>query len=374
METTPPRVCYANVMSGVRRTEHIFNALERPYLIGVSASSALPVVRVAPRDSVGVLTPITRQPPPGIADELHRLEALPSLQLSDLPLAETAAHAARVVGLLTRDPVRRGACFQRADAMYRSILRACAHPSLAALVEEDAAMAMSTKLVVAPPVPGMLTVPEDRRRLASHCLAGLSLCALMAQRDPRLCFGFASAAVNWEPHRPLELANMLRIQVLLTGIAYLGIVRVPDGAREAEYLSPDEMDATQISTLAVYQAMTEKIVLPEVLRHCSAEMLDGEQQILPADRWERVGVCRLKGVESHSDAPACAGPHLCRPAEPARGQVSEAPSGGAPPVRLVWPHAGRRPQVQPLRRMPAGVLLQQGVPGGGVGGAQGGVS
>jgi hypothetical protein len=126
----------------------------------------------------------------------------------------------------------------------------------------------------------------------------------MAQRDPRLCFGFASAAVNWEPHRPLELANMLRIQVLLTGIAYLGMVRVPDGAREAEYLSPDEMDATQTSILTVYQAMTEKIVLPEVLRHCSAEMLDGEQQILPADRWERVGVCRLKGVASHPDAPA----------------------------------------------------------------------
>ena len=227
MEPTP--VCYANVMSGVRRAEHIYYKLERPYLFAVSAHSALPIVQISPNDSVGVLAPITRQPPPGIADELRRLEALPSL--SDLPLAETAAHAVRVLGLQTQDPVLRGECFERADAMYRSILRACAHPSLTALAEDDAAKAMSTKLVVAAPVADLLAVPEDRRRLASHCLAGLSLCTLMAQRDPRLCFGFASAAVNWEPHRPLELANMLRIQVLLTGIAYLGMVR---GARRRE--------------------------------------------------------------------------------------------------------------------------------------------
>jgi hypothetical protein len=291
-------------MSGVRRAEHIYYKLERPYLFAVSAHSALPIVQISPNDSVGVLAPITRQPPPGIADELRRLEALPSLQLSDLPLAETAAHAVRVLGLQTQDPVLRGECFERADAMYRSILRACAHPSLTALAEDDAAKAMSTKLVVAAPVADLLAVPEDRRRLASHCLAGLSLCALMAQRDPLRCFGYASAAVNWDPHRPLELANMLRIQLLLTGIAYLGMVRVPDGAREAEFLFLDEMDATQVSILKVYLSMTELIVLPEVLRHCCAAMLLGEQRILPAARWERVRVCVLFSIVIllHSDS------------------------------------------------------------------------
>ena len=371
MEPTP--VCYANVMSGVRRAEHIYYKLECPYLFAVSAHSALPIVQISPNDSVGVLAPITRQPPPGIADELRRLEALPSLQLSDLPLAETAAHAVRVLGLQTQDPVLRGECFERADAMYRSILRACAHPSLTALAEDDAAKAMSTKLVVAAPVADLLAVPEDRRRLASHCLAGLSLCALMAQRDPLRCFGYASAAVNWDPHRPLELANMLRIQLLLTGIAYLGMVRVPDGAREAEFLFLDEMDATQVSILKVYLSMTELIVLPEVLRHCCAAMLLGEQRILPAARWERVCVLYFRSSYYCTLTLCHTGPHHGRPAQPAGAEVSEPPIGGAPPVRLVWPRAGRRPQVQPLRQVSAGVLLQQGVPGGGVEGAQGGV-
>jgi len=287
VEPLPPRASYSTVFHCIRKAEHIFKTLGRTYVFSVTPFSELPMLVYAPDDSVGILTPISHNPPPAIADELHRFQApLPPLEPSDLPIAETAAHEERVLGLLTRDPVFRAATFERTSAMYRSVLLACAHPSLAALLENIEPM--STKLVVAPPIPDLLSVPIATRRIASHCLAGVAVCALMGPRDLRLCFGLASAAVVWEPHHPLELANVLRIQVMVTGITYLGMVRVPAGADEAEFLGFGEMSPLQHSVLKVYVAMSEKIVLPLVLRHGSATMLQGEKRIIPVVHWEQV--------------------------------------------------------------------------------------
>ena len=278
-----------SILDEFHKAEHIFNELGRAYQFGISEESNLPMLATSPDDSVGVFTSFARDPLPNIMEELARLEALPMLQADDLQTAEVLAHGIRSFALLVASPTDRAALFGRANALYRSILVACPHPSLLAVIDD--ARTMSRKFVVVSPVPDMLSIPAVIRRLVAHCLAGMALCALMGQSNPSLCFGFASAAVSWEPERPLELASLLRIQVLLTGMFHLGLIqRRPDG--QFVVIGGQELQALQGSPLlripAVYMAMTKMIVLPAVMRHGTATMLQREREIVPEEQWEEV--------------------------------------------------------------------------------------
>jgi hypothetical protein len=282
------------VMGEVWKAEHIFNALGREYRFAISEASKLPVLAMAPEDCVGVFMPSVHLKvsfPASMADDgISELESRALLPAAEVPVAEALAHVLRSRALLEASPERRAGLFERAHNLYRSILRVCPHPTPIALAED---LQMNKGLVMVSPVSDMHTVPEPIRRLIAHSLSGMALCTLMGQHKPVRCFGLVSAAVGWEPHRPLELANLLRIQVLLTGMFHLGLVQLySDG--EFAVLGMREVDALMGTPLmaipVVYMTMTTRIVLPAVLRHGTDAMLQGEREIVPREQWEEVGV------------------------------------------------------------------------------------
>jgi hypothetical protein len=286
------------VMGEVWKAEHIFNALGREYRFAISEASKLPVLAMAPEDSVGVFMPSVHLkvnlPASMVDDGISELESRALLPAAEVPIAEALAHVLRSRALLEASPERRAGLFERAHNLYRSILRVCPHPTPIALAEDQ--QTNKKGLVMISPVSDMHTVPEPIRRLIAHCLSGMALCTLMGHHNPVRCFGLVSAAVGWEPHRPLELANLLRIQVLLTGMFHLGLVQLhSDG--EFAVLGMREVDALMGTPLmaipVVYMTMTARIVLPAVLRHGTDAMLQGEREIVPREQWEEVRACFL---------------------------------------------------------------------------------
>jgi hypothetical protein len=143
-----------------------------------------------------------------------------------------------------------------------------------------------------------LVAPELRRRVA-HCFGGMALCALMGYENPMLCFGLASAAVCWEPARPLELVNLFRVHFLLFGRYTLGLVDLVHNGVGFESDLPEEevrermlrpnWDVLRRLPL-VCLAFNKQQVLPAVLKHGTPAMLEREREIVGPVEWEEVRV------------------------------------------------------------------------------------
>ena len=122
----------------------------------------------------------------------------------------------------------------------------------------------------------------------------------MGYDNPMLCFGLASAAVCWEPVRPLELVNLFRIHLLLFGRYNLGLVDlvddgvgfVSDRAQEIrERIFGPNWKALMVLP-HVCLAFNKQQVLPAVLRHGTPSMLDCEREIVGPKEWDEVsGLC-----------------------------------------------------------------------------------
>jgi hypothetical protein len=335
----------------VWRAEHIFRDLGRVYTFGVV--SKLPILLRSPRNSVGLFACDF----PMSAAMLTRFKALeprlmqanptgPLFSLSDLKCIETMAHSIRQRALLED---RRAELFRTAYLLYRSLLLAMSYEPLTSVVM-DLSVRMEKRFTLVTPIPDIHLVAPELRRRASHCFGGMALCALMGYENPMLCFGLASAAVCWEPARPLELVNLFRIHFLLFGRYSLGLVCLVDNGVGFVSDRPDEVrermlgpDWKALMCLPhVCLAFTKQQVLPVVLRHGTAAMLECEREIVGPVEWEEVGscffdftpcplICSSSGPAlRHVDQPAHRGPQ-CQ-ANPYAGHV-HAYQGGRWAVR-----------------------------------------
>jgi hypothetical protein len=276
------------VAEEIRKAEHIFDELGRKYEFAISKKSKLPVLVISPHGSVGLFAPcITWSAEVGRI--YAQLQELPVLRAGDIPEAEIVAHTLRGSALSQANAGRRTELFERAYALYRSILLQCAHSSLTAILNDEAILSKKTRVFT--PVPDLHQMPVIVRRLISHCLGGMALCALMGKRNPIIFFCLTSMAIGWEPSHPLELANFLRLNLLLTGRFHLGLVKIK-GRVEFANLSAKEADALMGSPLMsipdVYKDMNKNLVLPEVLRHGSEAMMERERELIPTEEWDKV--------------------------------------------------------------------------------------
>ena len=286
----------------VWRAEHIFRELGRTYTFGVV--SDLPVLLRSPKHSVGLFA--CEFPMSGAMQkrfktlEARLLAMRPGavgalLRIEDFLCVETLAHQVRQRAMREEAPALRTELLDTAYLLYQSVLYAMSYEPLTSIVNNMRAR-MEKRYTLVTPIPDLhLVVPELRRRV-SHCFGGMALCALMGYENPMLCFGLASAAVCWEPARPLELVNLFRIHLLLYGRYNLGLVDlVDDGvgfASDREQEIRQRMLAPNWKSLMVLPhvclAFNKQQVLPAVLRHGTPSMLDCEREIVGPKEWDEV--------------------------------------------------------------------------------------
>jgi hypothetical protein len=307
----------------VWRAEHIFRELGRTYRFGVV--SDLPALLRSPKHSVGLFAcdfpmsaamqtrfkalearMLAMQPNPPASDGL--------LRMSDLVCIETMAHHTRQRAVREEaSAARRAELFHTAYVLYRSLLYAMSYDPLTSIAK-DLPARMAKRFTVVTPIPDLhLVAPELRRRVA-HCFGGMALCALMGYENPMQCFGLASAAVCWEPARPLELVNLFRVHLLLFGRYRLGLVNLVDNGVGYESDRPDEVRARMLRPNwdalmrlpLVCVAFNQQQVLPAVLKHGTAAMLEREREIMgPADWVEVRGVCFVVWNGRFLPSPLC---------------------------------------------------------------------
>ena len=314
VETTPDSA--DEILREVWKAEHIFREAGRKYEFAVSAASKLPLLIGAPlhipadKDFVCLFgLPVDKDLSRVQSQFIHVEQRALKLKPNPTPseqfnqqeclCIETMAHFYRQRAVLDgRADVRRQ-LFDKAFTLYRSVLYACSHSSLTSLVGDI--VSMGKKITLVSPVPDLHKFSTEGRRRIAHCFAGMALCALMGTGNPVLFFGLSSAASGWEPERPLELVNFLRIHLLLVGKYHLGLASLslldtkPGQSWEFVTNSMAAIDAIMgmdgsslVDIPNVYGAMTKKLVLPAVLRYGSAAMLEQERGLIRPEEWEEV--------------------------------------------------------------------------------------
>ena len=173
---------------------------------------------------------------------------------------ESAGHALRCAAAFEVDGDKRFVMFSKAYQIYEGFLLAVCHSSLRCIVESM--RRDLTKITLFQPVSDMSRIPAAGRRMISHSLAGMAMCALMGSWSAIKFASLVSAAVVWEEGRPLELACTLRMLPL---IFRKDKVSVPGQG----LMDTDTFISMLFSTgeiFGVHQTITEKILLPTTLR------------------------------------------------------------------------------------------------------------
>jgi len=291
------------MLKEIWKAEHIFRDLGRPYTFSVIQASRLPMLTCSPRGSVGFfasefhITPKMQSTYDRLKPRLLAMQPEPSgplLSLEECGCIETMAHHLRRTALLESSQAIRKDLFHTAYILYRSFLFACSYPPLTAIVKDLPSMVKKPTLIT--PIPKLHTIPAELRRRVAHCFGGMALCALMGYQNPVLCYGIASAAVGWEPSRPLELINPVRVNVLMVGKYRLGLTNLGN-SRGLEFATDSletldalmGMDGSSMMHLPdVYGMLNKDLVLSAVLRFGTVAMLDREREIIGVEEWEKV--------------------------------------------------------------------------------------
>ena len=177
---------------------------------------------------------------------------------------ETAAHIYRARASAEPDDSRRLDLFDLAYRIYVGVCLAIGHKSATSVVSQI--KGIRHKMTLFLPAPDIHRCSPAARRVISHSFAGMAVCALMGrQQSPLHLACITSAAVNWEPYRPLELAGILRALLLMTGKFRLNLSSMHE---------PRDI-------LTVYFKMTDVILVPLALEAERA-------LVFPADRWDAV--------------------------------------------------------------------------------------
>ena len=302
------------LMCVIWKAQHIFREVNRVYEFVICTASNLPLLIRSPvhipvdRDFVCLFGSTLKKDLSAVKGlfaglEKRALEVQPNpvehFNLTESLCIETMAHHFRQMGALEPDSEIRRSLFDKAYVLYRSTIYDFSHSSLTIAIENIKAMGKKISCIF--PVPDMHLLSTEGRRRIAHCLAGMALCVLMGQHDPITFFGLSSAALSWEPERPLDLANFLRLNLLMMGKFSLGIVMVSmPGSKEGKLFGFATNSAETRDALTglhgskmnkfpeVYDAVNKLLLLPAVLRYGSIKMLKCEQEFIRPDQWGEV--------------------------------------------------------------------------------------
>jgi hypothetical protein len=208
----------------------------------------------------------------------------------EIQCMETAAHQKRLDACLTANATQRQALFQAAYDAYESTMQAFGVSSIATTAAEVRKNKQDNKVTILTPSNDFLRYSIEVRRIVSHCCAGMALCLLMGRRDPMRFFKASSAALCWEPSRPLELAAVLRKHLLLMASFTLGVRTMMEGGMLLQIDSAESLDALfdeeTTKIVGVYTKFNEVIVLPLVHRIGTPAMQRNELDLIAPNRRE----------------------------------------------------------------------------------------
>ena len=309
------------ILAEVYKCMHVFRKMDKSYEFALSNATNLPLLVNAPveipRGSPFVCfygNPMARDL--AIANCMfNEIQSTHQKEFSGMQLSaiETVAHFFRHSAILEADVGEKECFFARAMTLYKTVVLSFRQKTITGAVASS-----KTQLCMSYPPPDNFVAVEDRRRI-SHCFAGMALCALMGERSPMLFFSYSSAALAWEPFRRIELANVLRIQMLLVGkfdmkLASLHGVRSKPAGQSWEF-SPDSMQkidelmgftsSTMINLPAVYDRMCKSLMLPMLLIHGTDDMVDQERVIIRPEDWD-AAMDGAKKIVVRYGATACA--------------------------------------------------------------------
>ena len=240
----------------------------------------------------------------GGGGEANRPKAFHGTQLSSI---ETIAHFFRRSAVLEADARKRATFFQRAMTLYTTVVLSFKQPAITLAVSCN-----KTQLCMSYP-PGSSVASEDRRRI-SHCFAGMALCALMGERNPTLFFSYSSAALAWEPFRRIEMANVLRIHLLLVGKFDMQLTSLWEFTTNSMAKVDELMGFTNLP--AVYGQMCKSLVLPMLLLHGTDAMVDRERGIVQnwdaaVERYNATACANCGEGEARLRCSACRAVYYC---------------------------------------------------------------
>jgi len=274
------------IIAEVHKCLHIFRNMKKEYGFGLCKTTNLPLlVNAAPE----IRSPfVCFYGNPLTCDLTVAHSVFKSVQVkqdavyndTELSAIETIGHLFRYTAVLNEDPETRKKLFDRAMKHYKTVAL-----SFKQKLINDAVNCNKSECCMFYPMPNTLISNEDRRRL-SHCFAGMALCALMGERAPMVFFSYSSAAISWEPFRRLELANVLRIHLLLVGkfdMQLVGSVSSKPTSKSWEFAQTskiDDLTSTMINLPAVYDLVCKSLVLPMVLIQGVREMVHHERGII----------------------------------------------------------------------------------------------
>lgn len=268
----------------IHKCFHIFRTMGKDYEFGICKTTNLPLLVNAPPEIPSPFVCFYGNPMTSDLSVAHAV--FKSIQVdqdkvyngAELSAIETLGHLFRHTAVIKEDPEMRKRFFDRAMTHYKKVVLSFKQKTL-----NEAVNCNKSQCCMSYPVPNSLVSNEDRRRI-SHCFAGMALCALMGERSPMLFFSYSSAALAWEPFRRVELANVLRIHVLLVGKFDMQLAASTGRSWEFAPTSMQKIDeltsSTMINLPAVYNLVCKSLVLPMLLLQGVSEMVQQERGII----------------------------------------------------------------------------------------------
>jgi hypothetical protein len=192
--------------------------------------------------------------------------------------SESVGHEVRCLACFEEDSVKRAALLEKAYSIYEGVVLVCCHSSVNAML--NTISKGSSKAFLFQPFKDMERFTPEGRRLVSHSFAGMAVCALMGEGTIAKFISLVSAAVCWDAQRPLELAGTLRMLPLIMGKADL-LVNPIDVVDSQTFLV---LVAKTRSTTEMFNAVTDNILLPAMLRLGRRDLFDYELLSMHADR------------------------------------------------------------------------------------------
>ena len=212
-----------------------------------------------------------------------------------IKIMETIAHDLRSRACIEKDESKRNQIFAGAFKIYAGAALAAEISSLTFMVnlimQEPPAFKNFTRVI---DDANVLTV--EKKRLFSHLLAGMAMCALMGQKSVNRFFTCTTAAIAYNPRDGIKLSHTLRALLLLYASNYMGLrgfeIDLDHKGCYSRFVSAEAalmfLDSDISRELpAVFYQLTKQVIVPMLLRKGRGAMLQQERNlILPTD-WEQ---------------------------------------------------------------------------------------
>ena len=265
---------------------HIFRSTGFDVRFGMVIETNLPVILAAPLD-IPIESPFVcffgspREKDmsrvqgifSGIKDRLLSLNHSPpsptEFDMPQLLASESVGHALRCAATFEADPVKQRRVFDKAYSIYEGVIFALCHSSLTPVVK--AIRKGPKKIILYQPFAELSILSPDGRRLMSHCLAGMALCALMGEGSFIKYVSLVSMSACMEARRPVQLACVLRLVPYL-----MGCVDVPIPVGAAGAFDIGALLCFSSSLFGVHASVTENVLLPLLSSGAHDDLLAAE--------------------------------------------------------------------------------------------------